>query len=75
MWKKEQYDYTVEDGGGDNWGLTPTDVVSWLFEEEMLAKLCTISFPCTVFTTCITCTSSEMSVNEWNILNLYGNVY
>jgi len=65
MWKKEQRDYTVDGGGGDNWGLTPTDVVSWLFEEEMLAKLCTITFPCTVFPACVTYDSSEMSVKHW----------
>jgi len=54
---KRVNDYIVEDGGGDNCGLTPIDVVSWVFEEETLAKWFTISFSCTVSLTCITYTS------------------
>lgn len=51
---KRVNDYIVEDGGGDNGGLTPIDVVSRLFEEETLAKCFTIGFSCTVSLTCIT---------------------
>lgn len=40
----EQCDYTFECGSGDNRGITPTGVVSRLFEEEMLAKLSLSAF-------------------------------
>jgi len=46
--KKRVNDYIVEDGGGDNCGLTPIDVVSRVFEEEILAKCFTVSFSCDV---------------------------
>lgn len=47
--EKTVNDYIVEDGGEENCGLTPIeDVVSWLLEEEMLAKCSTTRFSCTV---------------------------
>lgn len=52
MRKLRKNDYIMDGGGGtENCGLTPTEDVSWLFEEEMLAKRSTSNFPATVLET------------------------
>lgn len=50
-WTKTNY-YIFEGGGGTEiWGLTPTEDVSRLLEEEMLAKRSTSNFSATVIQT------------------------
>ena len=64
--KKRWLKYIWEDGGGTvGLGLTPTEEVCWLFEEEMLAN---ISSP-TFLKTALTQTKSNQVINFQNQSN------